>query len=297
GGAAPGRRRGRGPGRGAPGGAAGGPLPGGGGAAVGRRRRRPRLCGQRREPPRGAGRHEARRTRRPRRHARPGAPRPGAVVAAGDRAGRRLRLRHRGAARRAADAHLRPGLRAGRLGRAGPARLGPLPPGALPGGHRARRHGRVPGRGEDRLRTPVAEIVVTQGEADLSRPGYVLEVDRSTPPVLFHHGEGFSLERLPVGSRVIYPPEPVKAPPDPDAALRRRMTAPALNHAVGRRVFDAFAPHGLLYNHDAEDPDGMELIGHTDEGERVEINKRAATSDLLVYVNINLVAMDGGHKS
>src|SRR5271169_3276888 len=35
----------------------------------------------------------------------------------------------------------------------------------------------------------------------------------------------------------------------------------------------------------------------TDLGEDVEINKRAATSDLLVYVNINLVAMDGGHKS
>ena len=29
----------------------------------------------------------------------------------------------------------------------------------------------------------------------------------------------------------------------------------------------------------------------------MEINKRAATSDLLVYVNISLVAMDGGHKS
>ena len=29
----------------------------------------------------------------------------------------------------------------------------------------------------------------------------------------------------------------------------------------------------------------------------MEINKRAAESDLLVYVNINLVAMDGGHKS
>ena len=29
----------------------------------------------------------------------------------------------------------------------------------------------------------------------------------------------------------------------------------------------------------------------------VEISKRAAESDLLVYVNVNLVAMDGGHKS
>ena len=31
------------------------------------------------------------------------------------------------------------------------------------------------------------------------RPGFVLEVDRSTPPTLFLHGEGFRLERLPVG--------------------------------------------------------------------------------------------------
>ena len=27
--------------------------------------------------------------------------------------------------------------------------------------------------------------------------GFVLDVDRSTPPILFHHGEGFRLERLP----------------------------------------------------------------------------------------------------
>ena len=33
------------------------------------------------------------------------------------------------------------------------------------------------------------------------------------------------------------------------------------------------------------------------KGEDVEISKRAAESDLIVYVNINLVAMDGGHKS
>ncbi|MGH8998222.1 MAG: lactate racemase domain-containing protein [Acidimicrobiia bacterium] len=201
----------------------------------------------------------------------------------------------------------------------------------------------------------------------MSRPGFVLDVDRSTPPILFHKGEGFGLERLPVGTRVIYPPEPTPALADPDAAVRtallgpldsdplparlrpgmrltiafddislplppmrppdnrarvieavldtaaaagvddveliaatalhRRMTDPELRRAVGARVFDAFAPRGLLYNLDAEDDDNMAVIGHTDEGELVEINKRAATSDLLVYVNINLVAMDGGHKS
>jgi len=38
-------------------------------------------------------------------------------------------------------------------------------------------------------------------------------------------------------------------------------------------------------------------LGKTEKGEDVEVNRRVAESDLLVYVNINLVAMDGGHKS
>ena len=80
-------------------------------------------------------------------------------------------------------------------------------------------------------------------------------------------------------------------------ALHRRMTEAELRRAVGDRVYDAFAPQGRLYNHDAEDPDAMAFLGTTDKGEEVEISKRAAESDLLIYVNINLVAMDGGHKS
>ena len=35
------------------------------------------------------------------------------------------------------------------------------------------------------------------------------------------------------------------------------------------------APEGRLYNHDAEDPDGMAEIGTTRHGELVEINRRA----------------------
>jgi hypothetical protein len=200
------------------------------------------------------------------------------------------------------------------------------------------------------------------------RPGFVLDVDRSTPPTLMWHGEGFRLERLPAGARVIYPPESFDPIQDPDAAIRaalespvgdsaplsallrpgmkltiafddvslplppmqapdvrsrvmeavldaaaaagvddvvliaalalhRRMTEPELRHALGSRIYDAFAPHGLLQQHDAEDAENLLHLGLTDQGEDVEINKRAATSDLLVYVNINLVAMDGGHKS
>ncbi|HEX7355929.1 MAG TPA: lactate racemase domain-containing protein [Mycobacteriales bacterium] len=80
-------------------------------------------------------------------------------------------------------------------------------------------------------------------------------------------------------------------------ALHRRMTDAELRHAVGERVFRSFHPQGLLVNHDAEDRANLVHVGVTDRGEDVEINRRAAESDLLVYVNINLVAMDGGHKS
>jgi hypothetical protein len=202
----------------------------------------------------------------------------------------------------------------------------------------------------------------------MPRPGFVLDVDRSTPPTLFWHGEGFRLEKLPVGSRVIYAPEPLAGLEDPDAAIRhallhplgdseplpallrsgmrltiafddislplppmvapdnrqrvieavlelaaaagvddvvliaalalhRRMTETELRHALGDRVYDSFSPHGLLLQHDAEDPEAMTHMGVTDHGEDVEISRRAAESDLIVYVNINLVAMDGGHKS
>ncbi|MGA1754258.1 MAG: lactate racemase domain-containing protein, partial [Ilumatobacteraceae bacterium] len=202
----------------------------------------------------------------------------------------------------------------------------------------------------------------------MPRPGFVLDVDRSTPPILFWRGENFSLEKLPAGrSRVIYAPEPLPAIEDVDGAivhallhpidqdplpallfpgmkltiafddvslplpkmrrpdirqriieavldmaaeagvddvhiisalaLHRRMTEAELRHAVGDRVYDAFAPRGHLYQHDAEDPEALTYLGTTPHGEDVEINKRAAESDLLVYVNINLVAMDGGWKS
>src|SRR5205823_5834728 len=59
-----------------------------------------------------------------------------------------------------------------------------------------------------------------------TRPGLVLEVDRRTPPVLFHNGEGFRLERLPSGSRVVYAPEPMPGLPRPREAIDRALEAP-----------------------------------------------------------------------
>lgn len=79
-------------------------------------------------------------------------------------------------------------------------------------------------------------------------------------------------------------------------SFHRRMTGNEIRHIVGDRIFDAHYPD-RLYNHDAEAPDGMEFLGTTDHGEEVELNKKAVQSDLIIYVNLNLVPMDGGYKS
>jgi hypothetical protein len=204
------------------------------------------------------------------------------------------------------------------------------------------------------------------GSVTAPRAGTVLEVSRQTPSMMVPNGDGYALQRLPTGARVVYAPDPLPGLRDPDGAIRRallnpldseplpallrpgmrltiaiddislplppmrwpdvrqrvleavldlaaaagvedveliiatslhrRMTAPEVLECVGQRVFDAFWPD-RLYNFDAEDPDALVELGMTDQGEVVEISRRVAESDLLVYVNINLVAMDGGHKS
>lgn len=205
-----------------------------------------------------------------------------------------------------------------------------------------------------------------QGPAELDREKLVTYVDRPDDRYVFHYGEAFRFERLPVGTRVIYPPPPLPPLADLDGAiesalenplgcdplsaqlrpgmkvtvafddislplppmqtpdirqriiekvlaklaehgiedihlvaalgLHRRMTQGELKRVVGSRVFNAFKPD-CLYNHDAEDLDNMVVLGQTSAGEVVELPKRIADSDLLIYVNINLVSMDGGHKS
>ena len=66
--------------------------------------------------------------------------------------------------------------------------------------------------------------------------------------------------------------------------------------ALGKKIMSRYYPD-RLYNYDAEDEEGNTVIGETEHGEQVRISKRAADSDLIVYVNINLVSMNGGHKS
>jgi nickel-dependent lactate racemase len=79
-------------------------------------------------------------------------------------------------------------------------------------------------------------------------------------------------------------------------SIHRRMTAEEVRHVVGDRIFSAYWPE-RLYNHDAEDPDGMKYVGTTEQDEVVELNRTAVEAELLIYVSANLVPMSGGHKS
>ncbi|HEU4594042.1 MAG TPA: lactate racemase domain-containing protein, partial [Pyrinomonadaceae bacterium] len=194
----------------------------------------------------------------------------------------------------------------------------------------------------------------------------VVYIDRDSAPRIISSGVDFVLEDLPVGTRVIYPNQPIKGLPNREAAIRyalnhphdcdplfaqlepgmkvtiaiddlsmplppmkapdirqtaleilvdmlhghgvddihliiaislhRRMTADEIKRMCGKRVFDAFYPD-RLYNHDAEEPDGLVSLGETRHKEPLRINRRAAESDLLIYLNYNFVPMNGGHKS
>ncbi len=194
----------------------------------------------------------------------------------------------------------------------------------------------------------------------------VVTIDKKSAPRVLFSGDRLVEVDLPVGSRVIYPKQPLAGLKDPDAAIRyalnhphnseplhaklrpgmkvviaiddislplppmkrpdvrervltivlqlladhgvedvemiiatsihRRMTAAEVRRMVGDKIFRAYWPDRLR-NHDAEDAKNMKLVGHTELGEPVILNRAAVESDLLIYVNLNLVPMDGGHKS
>ena len=196
-------------------------------------------------------------------------------------------------------------------------------------------------------------------------PGTVI-IDTDSAPRLVHFGEGFREERLPVGTRVLYPRPPIAGLADPRGAIRdavdhplgcdpfaallragmrvtiamddislplppmatpdvrqmalevllpilaergvedvhllvanslhRKLTEDEMRRMVGPAIHREFFPDRYSC-HDAEDPEGLVSVGTTRHGERLRLNRRAAESDLVVYLNVNLVPMDGGHKS
>src|ERR1700726_1833576 len=199
-----------------------------------------------------------------------------------------------------------------------------------------------------------------------ARSDLVVKVNRRSERRIIPYGEEFLFEKLPVGTRVIYPPPPMDPLADPDQAIRyallhplnadplfaqlnpnmrgtiaiddlslplpqmrrpdirerllnqvlqtladygvddvhlviatslhRRMTEAEIRRIVGERAFKQYWPD-RLYNFDAENRAELAMLGKTGHGEEVWLSRRAVESDLLIYLNINLMPMDGGHKS
>ncbi|MGH7907688.1 MAG: lactate racemase domain-containing protein, partial [Candidatus Binataceae bacterium] len=59
-----------------------------------------------------------------------------------------------------------------------------------------------------------------------ARRDLVVTVNRRSESRLIAYGEDFLFEKLPVGARVIYPPPPLEALPEPDTAIRYALLHP-----------------------------------------------------------------------
>ena len=59
-----------------------------------------------------------------------------------------------------------------------------------------------------------------------SRRDLVVTLSRRSAPRLIAYGDEFLYEKLPAGTRVVYPPPPLDALPDPDTAIRYALLHP-----------------------------------------------------------------------
>jgi hypothetical protein len=60
----------------------------------------------------------------------------------------------------------------------------------------------------------------------MARPGFVLEVDDRTPPLVVHEGAGYRLEKFPLGTQVVYPAEPLQAVEDLSETIAEALDQP-----------------------------------------------------------------------
>lgn len=79
-------------------------------------------------------------------------------------------------------------------------------------------------------------------------------------------------------------------------ALHRKFTNGELSTILGPKIPLAFGPN-RLYCHDAEDGENLILVGETERGFEVEVNRAVMESDQLFYVNITTLPFHGGWKS
>ena len=63
-------------------------------------------------------------------------------------------------------------------------------------------------------------------EHKMTRPGITTILEKNSSPMWFYAGDRFHYEKLPEGTRVIYPPGPVEPLAEPGVAIERALLEP-----------------------------------------------------------------------
>ncbi len=79
-------------------------------------------------------------------------------------------------------------------------------------------------------------------------------------------------------------------------ALHRKMKRHELAYMLGDKLMGEFYPHRLK-NFDAEDRENIVALEETEAGEVVEVERAVVESDLVIYVDMIQIPLNGGHKS
>lgn len=77
--------------------------------------------------------------------------------------------------------------------------------------------------------------------------------------------------------------------------LHRKCKPNEFKHILGKEIYHKYQDR--IFNHDAEDKSNLITLGQTERGNQIEINKMAAQSDLIIYLNISFTTLNGGWKS
>lgn len=80
-------------------------------------------------------------------------------------------------------------------------------------------------------------------------------------------------------------------------ALHRYIREEEFKHVCGKKLFAKYFKTGQMTNWNAVDKEFSTEIGTTKNCEKVRVANEFAEADLMVYANVNYVAMDGGYKS
>ena len=78
--------------------------------------------------------------------------------------------------------------------------------------------------------------------------------------------------------------------------LHRKNTPKELKNILGEEVYNEFAPHHQIVNHDSEDWDNLVDLGYDELGDRVIMNKDVYESDLAVLIGHTLGNPYGGYS-